>query len=444
MTASADRIDLLVIGGGMAGMSAAGCLASRGGTVFVVEKGAEIGGSAVLSGGKIWGSPSLEELRREDPEIDPDLGAVLIEDFPETLQWVRDVAEVGEQIPILGWGTGYDFDITGYLDRCRRLVEGAGGGVLRNTTVTELLQHDGRVRGARIRDRDGDWEIWAEHTLLATGGFQANPELRSKYIHPQAAKMLLRSNPNSSGDGLRLGLSVGGVQNPHHAGFYGHLMCAPLDELRPGDFARLSQYHSDECLVFNLDGRRFCDETLRDHSTAEFLVAEPGMRGLLVADNETYLTTATVPPSTGMESLDKFAEAEIEGANTACVDKIDDIAAVADSWGFVGQNVVSEIYRFNAWCDDPSIGLEPPRRRNRRKLQPGPFHVLEVTPAITFTYGGLVTDRDARVLNESRQPIPGLLAAGADGCPFARGYAGGLGMSAVFGRRAARTALAEV
>jgi succinate dehydrogenase/fumarate reductase flavoprotein subunit len=444
MTTSVDKIDLLVIGGGMAGMSAAGYLASRGGAVFVVEKSAEIGGSAALSGGKIWGSPSLDQLRREDPEGDADLAAVLIEDFPETLAWVRHGADVGEQIPILGWGTGYNFDILGYLDQCRRLVEGAGGGVLRNTSVTELLQEDGRVLGARIRDRDGNWEIWAEHTLLATGGFQADPELRSRYIHPQAASMLLRSNPSSSGDGLRLGLSVGGVQNPHHTGFYGHLMCAPLDELRSGDFARLSQYHSDECLVFNLEGRRFCDETLRDHSTAEFLVAEPGMRGLLVSDHDTYLTKATVPPAAGMEALDKFAEAEIEGANTARVENIDDIAAVADSWGFAGTAVVSEIRRFNAWCDDRSIGLAPPRQRNRRQLGTGPFHVMEVAPAITFTYGGLVIDRDARVLNESRKPIPGLLAAGADGCPYVWGYAGGLGMSAVFGRRAARTALGEV
>jgi succinate dehydrogenase/fumarate reductase flavoprotein subunit len=70
--------------------------------------------------------------------------------------------------------------------------------------------------------------------------------------------------------------------------------------------------------------------------------------------------------------------------------------------------------------------------------------VIEVIPAITFTFSGLRIDPHARVLGESGQVIPGLLAAGADaGGVFNRAYAGGLACALVFGLQAAATATAE-
>ncbi len=70
--------------------------------------------------------------------------------------------------------------------------------------------------------------------------------------------------------------------------------------------------------------------------------------------------------------------------------------------------------------------------------------MIEVIPAITFTFSGLRIDPQARVLDESGQPIPGLLAAGADaGGVFHRAYAGGLACALVFGLQAAATATAE-
>ena len=76
-------------------------------------------------------------------------------------------------------------------------------------------------------------------------------------------------------------------------------------------------------------------------------------------------------------------------------------------------------------------------------LRVRPFHALEVQPALTFTYGGLRIDADARVLDRDNRPIAGLHAAGADaGGVFHAGYEGGLGMSLVLGQRAARTAMA--
>jgi succinate dehydrogenase/fumarate reductase flavoprotein subunit len=73
-----------------------------------------------------------------------------------------------------------------------------------------------------------------------------------------------------------------------------------------------------------------------------------------------------------------------------------------------------------------------------------PFYVVELIPAITFTFGGLLIDPQARVLGEDGDPIPGLLAAGGDaGGLYHRAYAGGLAPALVFGLRASDTALAR-
>ena len=86
--------------------------------------------------------------------------------------------------------------------------------------------------------------------------------------------------------------------------------------------------------------------------------------------------------------------------------------------------------------------LDPPRRFDAAPIQDPPFYVIEVVPAITFTFGGLIVDPEARVLDEHGRPIPGLHAAGADaGGLYVRAYAGGIAAALIFGLRAARTAL---
>lgn len=95
-----------------------------------------------------------------------------------------------------------------------------------------------------------------------------------------------------------------------------------------------------------------------------------------------------------------------------------------------------------------SDGVKPPdgvaRKRYRIGMMTGPFHAMEVTPAITFSHGGLRTDERARVLTRGGRVIPGLYAVGSDAAgAFCRGYAGGLANAAVFGLRAAADAVSK-
>jgi succinate dehydrogenase/fumarate reductase flavoprotein subunit len=146
-------------------------------------------------------------------------------------------------------------DTGGYIRACAQLLREHGGEILTSARTTSLLTDDGVVGGARLMLSDGTpYRIEARWTLLATGGFQADPGLRADRIHPHARDIALRSNPYSAGDGLRLGLSAGGAFGRPGAGFYGHLVPAGVPLADPSLYTELALYYSEHALLFNIEG----------------------------------------------------------------------------------------------------------------------------------------------------------------------------------------------
>src|SRR6266516_622199 len=121
-----DQVDLLVLGGGMAGLSAAAWSARQGQTVILVEK-AELGGNA-RHAGFIWTAPSLEALRQAVPEGDPRLAERLIEGFEPAVDWVRSLGvEVQPAVPVLRFGRGHQTSILNYLRGCELAIRESSG-----------------------------------------------------------------------------------------------------------------------------------------------------------------------------------------------------------------------------------------------------------------------------------------------------------------------------
>jgi succinate dehydrogenase/fumarate reductase flavoprotein subunit len=436
--------DLLVLGGGMAGSAAAARAAQDGASVVLVEKAAATGGSAAYAG-LIWTAPSVEVMREVNPDADPALSAAVVDGWAPAVEWVRALGvEVGTPVTVLGFGRGCPTDIPGLLMTCARVVREADGcEVLVGTRTERLLVEDGAVRGAELVGPDGERHtVRARETLLATGGFGGDAELRARHIHPQARDMPLRANPHSVGDGLRLGRAAGGSFASEDAGFYGHVIPARIAYDDPLEFVDLTFYHSEHGVLVNLDGRRFCDETIGDHVTPLSLVEQPEARALLVYDERVRAEWELRPYVDGFEAPDKFQLAYRRGARCAVAEALEEFAELPEEWGYDGPRVLAALREFNRQCEagEPS----PPRANDGAPLVTPPYYVIEVVPAITFTFGGLRIDPHARVLDEGGEPIPGLLAAGADsGGVFHRGYAGGIANALVFGLRAAETALSQ-
>jgi succinate dehydrogenase/fumarate reductase flavoprotein subunit len=429
--------DLLVIGAGMAGLTAAARAATEGRSVCVVEVAAEVGGSARFAG-YAWTAPDRKVMARQNPHGDPILRDALVDGFAGGIDWIRSVGvTVDPAQPILSFGRGHKFDTNHYIDTCRRLLLDSGGLLLLDTWTDTLLSEAGAVVGARVSGADGPVDIRSTQTLLATGGFQGSSELLAEHVHPHAGAMQLRSNPNSVGAGLRLAKQVGAATGVDDAGFYGHLIPAGVAFRDSGDFVDLSLYYSEHALLFNTAGRRFFDETLGDHLTTMALLDQPESRGLLVADARVHRDWMVASYVEGAVAVDKFTLAGKRGGRVGMAEDLSEFEYLPDEWGYDGLAIAEQISEFNTRARDQDE-LIPRRMLDALPLDEPPYYLIEAAPAITFPFHGVRIDAQARVLDSSGVPVRGLLAAGSDtGGLWNRAYAGGLGTALVFGLAAA-------
>ncbi|GGK91087.1 FAD-dependent oxidoreductase [Nocardia jinanensis] len=429
--------DVLVIGAGMAGLTAATRSLDHGRSVVVVEKAESVGGSARYAG-YAWTAPTRAMMDEVNPDGDPALRHALVDGFPDAVAWIRALGvHCGDPVPVLRYGIGHQFDTNQYIDQCRRRITAAAQ-LFTGTETVELLTRDNAVAGARVRRPDGtEIEIHSTAVVLATGGFQADSELVAEYIHPRAPDMQLRSNPASAGDGLRLAESVGAATGTPNSGFYGHLVPTGVPFRDPADFVALSLYYSEHALLFNLDNRRFTDETLGDHLTSMRLLEQPQARGLLVADERVYREWVLGSYVEGAVAVDKFDLTQRRSGRCGIADTLDDFAYLPAEWGYDGAAIAEQIRVVNAAAD----AALPARTHDAQPLDQGPYYIIETRPALTFPFHGIRIDAAARVLSPASSPIEGLFAAGSDtGGLYHYAYAGGIAPALVFGLAAADSA----
>jgi succinate dehydrogenase/fumarate reductase flavoprotein subunit len=420
-------IDLVVVGGGMAGLAAAARAAEQGLRVVVLEKTGGVGGSAALSAGILWTAPDVETMREVVPDGDPELGRVLVDGLEPAVERVRaaGVAVSDRWDGQMGFGVAYRADIHALLAHWVETIERAGGEIRLNAPVRGLRFDGGAVTGA------GD--VAARAVLLATGGFQGDTELVARFLGPDADRMLLRSNPGSTGDGFRLAVSAGAAAARGLAGFYGHLVPAPLNAFAPEHYLPLTQYHSRHSILADLQGRRFCDESLGDEVSNQAALRLPRRRALLLCDERVRREHVIGPPYPHGQVIDRFALGASLGANLASADTIDALLAQVATWGFDAAGLERTLIAYErGGPQDAPLPAEPV------PLREPPFHAIEVQPTLTFTLGGIRVDADGRVLDRDGGVIEGLYAAGGDagGLQGPR-YVAGLALGLVFGPRAA-------
>jgi fumarate reductase flavoprotein subunit len=217
--------------------------------------------------------------------------------------------------------------------------------------------------------------------VLATGGFQADRDLVRRHVSAQAGKLMLRATPWSTGDGMRIGLRAGAGLSAGMGEFYGRNMPAPPARVEEEQFVGLAQLYATHATVRNARGERYTSTTWSEIDVVQWTARQPGARAWYeVAD----------------ESLQHPVRART----------VAEMIAAAQGAG------------------------APVQRR-------GAVTVVEVVAGITTTLGGLRIDTDGRA-------APGVFACGADAGGIATGgYTSGLAAALVFGRIAARSALAQ-
>jgi hypothetical protein len=275
--------------------------------------------------------------------------------------------------------------------------------------------------------------------VLATGGFQGNLEMMTRYVSRDADRFVLRAAPTGVGDGLRLALDAGAAASRGLASFYGHLMPPPPADIEPGAFRRLSQFYSAHAIAINCHGTRFTDEAPGDNHVALRLAREPGALAFLVFDARNHRENVSEPFVNDAVATDPLIGVREVGGVVVQADSLPALAEqLGDRWGLPRQATEDTFAQYDrAAATGNGTSLDVPRSANLHRLSEPPFFAVPVTPGPTFTGGGVRVGRECQALHLDGHVIPGLYVAGADvGGISVGGYAGGLAAALTTGLRA--------
>ena len=307
------------------------------------------------------------------------------------------------------------------------------------------LRSDGaRVVGVDARTPAGDASISADAVVLAAGGFEANTEMRTRYLGPGWDLAKVRGSRFNTGDAIRAALDAGAQPFGNWSGAHAvawDLNAPPTGNRGVGDLYQKHSYPYG--IVVNVEGRRFLDEgaDYRNYTYAKYgraILQQPLRTAFQLFDQKTV-------PLLRDEYRVRYATKAQAGS----------IRELARTLGADPDALERTVAEFNAACPagafNPATldglgtrGIEPPKSNWAQPLDTPPYVGFAVTCGITFTFGGLKIDhRSGQVLDTEERPIPGLYAAGElVGGLFYNNYAGGSGLmaGAVFGRIAGRSA----
>ncbi|MSQ73595.1 MAG: FAD-dependent oxidoreductase [Betaproteobacteria bacterium] len=456
--------DLVIVGGGFAGLGTACRAVELGLKPVVLEQGKDAdylcnsrysGGAVVIGMENPMQDPAFlfENFQRNTGGYtDPDVARAFTGDGPKLLDWLRNngvqfmrqgaishlqwiMTPPRPAKPGTNWqGRGPDL----LLRRLAKRVVDHGGQILLDTKAKSLVMENGTCRGVIATQAGAEVTTRAKAVVLADGGFQANETLLAKYINPRTDRIMQRNARSGVGDGIRMA-EAAGARLAGTEFFYGHPLSRDAltnDLLWPYPF--LDSVVTTG-IVVDADARRFVDEGLgaiyianimarRDDPSDSFAVFDDAIWNGPAADIRNHF-----PPNPNVKNL---------GGTLHTARMIPELARLC---GLPADALMDSISRHNeAIAQKKTDSLSPPRSVHRVPPMPivkPPFHAMPMCPGITYTMGGPAIDRNCRVMHTSGLPIQNLYAVGSgsgglEGGPPV-GYFGGVAKAFISALRAA-------
>jgi tricarballylate dehydrogenase len=489
------NFEVIVIGSGSAALCAGIAALEKGSKVIIIEKAdkQEFGGNSRYTAGAMrfaydsfedlkpllknpnderlaisdFGSYTKEkflaDLKHFNQEVAiTDLQHYLVDSSLETLQWLGSHNIKFDPIysrqtfvkdgKFIFWG-GLSLEAEGEGDGLvqAELAEflRLGGEIKYNCDVQELLTENGKISGIKYIENEQTKTLESNAVILACGGFEANKELRVKYLGDVWAKARVRGTRHNLGKGLEMANAVGAAFAGNFEGCHATPMDFNMPEYGNLDIPFIERKHYRKIsylfgIMLNAKGERFVDEGLdfRNYTYAQFgaaVLKQPENLAWQIFDAK----------------VDKllYSEYKTQDASFVEADTLEEL--VAKLHGVNPQQALETLHTYNAAVNqetpfDPTIkdgksteGLALNKTNWANVLDTPPFKAYPVTGGITFTYGGVKVNQSAEVLTEHGNPIEGLFACGEMvGGVFFYGYPGGSGLTsgAVFGRSAGYSA----
>ena len=484
--------DTIIIGAGNAAFCAAHAAKEAGSTVLMLECApeAENGGNSRYTAGAIrFTYDGVDDIRALCPDLpedqvaitdfgtytteqffddmfrvtryrtDPALCERLVTSSRETMHWMR---EKGIRfIPIYGrqafkvdgrfkfwggltletWGGG-----PGLVDAHTSIAKVSGIEIRYETRALEILTDGHAVTGVKVRHKGQIQSLKSKSVVIASGGFQANPEMRTRYLGPGWEMASVRGSRFTTGEGIKMAMNIGASSYGNWSGCHavGWDYNAPeFGDLDVGDGFQKHSYPWG--IMVNAYGKRFVDEgaDFRNYTYAKY--------GRVILDQPDQFAWQVFDAKVTHLLRDEYRIKRVSKVSAPTLEKLASKLEGVDRNSFL-----EEIKAYNKAVDtqtsfDPNIkdgrgtyGLPINKSNWANTIDEGPFEAYQVGCGITFTFGGLRIDPDsAQVLDNNLDPIPGLFAAGElVGGVFFFNYPGGTGLinGSVFGRLAGKSA----
>ena len=332
------------------------------------------------------------------------------------------------------------------------LVEALTGAAKKNsvtvayeTRAVNLIADDEGVKGVRVKHEGKTIDIAAKCVILAAGGFQANAEWRTRYLGPGWDLAKIRGTRFNTGDGIRMALDIGAMPTGNWSGCHavGWDRNAPeFGDLAIGDNFQKHSYPFG--IMLNANGDRFVDEgaDFRNYTYAKYgrvILMQPSLFAWQIFDKKVL---HLLRDEYRIKSVTKVSANTLE----ELVQKLDDVNPARALETIRDYNAaIKKDVAFNPNVKDGrcTIGLPVSKSNWANTIDEPPFEAYAVTCGVTFTFGGVKIDNDARVVDTDGAIIPGLFAAGEMvGGLFYFNYPGGTGLmaGAVFGKIAGASA----
>lgn len=426
--------EIVVVGGGGAGLAAAVQANQLGSKVLVLEKMGKVGGNTILAGGALNAVNDRSEqaiayndsvewhytqtLSGGDYQGDPLLVHTLVSNAWDGVQWLMDLGmEFQDETAGL-------FTVTGGLwPRAHKPVEPLGTGffktymnyidshdnvdVMLNTRATEILvDENGKACGVVATGETGNTVTVkaSKGVVVATGGFAANVELRSAYNTQWADlgdSIKSTNHAGATGDGIKMLQKLGAdfVQ-------MGNIQLLPLGDPVTGSLSGNIEHDVETRIFINKEGNRFVNEGGRRDDMTNSLFAQTDAYMWIVMDSDTYPTG---------DERNNFGETANQLVEAGRAVKADTLEELAEKMNVPADTLIAAVTEFNRHAEGGDLAGTPDefgRTLYKTPIDTAPFYAAARIPTVHHTMGGVRINVNAQVLDENGNVIPGLYAAG--------------------------------
>ena len=420
-----SNYDVVVIGAGGAGFSAAITARNAGANVVLLEKMPAVGGNSLISGAEMnaagnWVQPKLginddsPELHAEDTfkggdgKGDMKVINVMTHQALDAAKWCRDYLGVRFEDDNLFFFGGHSrkralipvgHTGTEFIAKFQAKADELGIPVITNMKAEELIKDkDGRVIGVKATMDGSEYTFNAKGgVVLATGGFGANPEMVKKYNPKIDERFKTTDAPGSTGEALYMAERAGAqLVN------MGYIQTYPICDPISGAIELIADARFDGAIMLNQEGKRFVEELQRRDVLSEAILNQTGQYcWVLWNDNIGKISNTVKAHANEYEAFTK------QGIMTTC----DDLKCIADFTKIPFDQLQKTVKRVSDMAgkgNDKDFN----HRAGLMDMQQGKYYVIKAVPSTHHTMGGVRINEKAEALTAEGKVIPGLWAAG--------------------------------